>query len=72
MARNHRFETSAIPSRRGSGPIVLSRATAHLGNVGDRLTIMSYTAVDEHTAKRRKPRVIVRGENNPVLKTRGL
>lgn len=71
MANGHRFETYAIPSRRGSGSIVLNGATAHLGKAGDLLTIMSFTEVDEHTAKRWKPRVIVLGEKNAVLKTRG-
>jgi aspartate 1-decarboxylase len=50
----------------------LNGATAHLGKVGDLLTIMSYTEVDEHTAKRWKPRVLVLGEKNVVVKSRGL
>jgi len=72
MANGERFETYAIPSRRRSGSIVLNGATAHLGKVGDLLTIMSYTEVDEHTAKRWTPPVIVFGKKNRVVKTRGL
>ncbi len=72
MANGERFETYAIPSRRGSGSIVLNGATAHLGKAGDLLTIMSFTEVDEHTAKRWKPKVIVLGEKNRIVKSRGI
>lgn len=72
MANGERFETYVIPSRRGSGSIVLNGATAHLGKVGDLLTIMSFTEVDEHAAKRWKPRVAVLGDRNRIVKTRGI
>lgn len=71
MENGHRFETYAIPSRRGSGSIVLNGATAHLGKAGDLLTIMSFTEVDEHTSKRWKPKVIVLGDRNSIAKKRG-
>ena len=51
MANGERFETYAIPGKRGSGAIVLNGATARLGKAGDRLTIMSFTEVDERRAK---------------------
>ena len=54
LANGERFETYVIPGERGSGEIVLNGATAHLGKVGDRLTIMSYTLVDEALARRRE------------------
>ncbi len=72
MANGNRFETYAIPSRRGSGSIVLNGATAHLGKVGDLLTIMSFTEVEDTVARRWKPRVIVLGPKNAVVKVRGL
>src|SRR5205809_7639254 len=50
LANVERFETYVIPGQRGSGAIVLNGATAHLGSAGDRLTIMSYTIVDETLA----------------------
>ena len=72
LANGHRFETYAIPGERGSGQIVLNGATAHLGKAGDRITIMSYTAVDAVHAKRWQPQVIVLGERNAILHERGI
>ena len=40
QANGERFETYAIAGEPGSGAIILNGATAHLGNAGDRLTIM--------------------------------
>src|SRR5436190_24367623 len=42
LANAARFETYAIPGKRGSGEIVLNGAAAHLGKPGDRITIMSF------------------------------
>ena len=68
IANGERFETYAIPAARGSGGILLNGATARLGQPGDRLTIMSYAVVDVRQAAKWKPRVIVLGESNQVLK----
>src|ERR1044072_430393 len=57
LANGQRFETYLIPGERGSGDIVLNGATAHLGKTGDRLTIMSFTFVDESAAMKWEPRV---------------
>jgi len=72
LANGERFETYAIPAPRGSRAIILNGATAHLGKPGDRLTIMSYTWVDEDRARDWKPRVIVLGEGNRVVDERGV
>ena len=72
LANGERFETYVIAAERGSGAIVLNGATAHLGKVGDRLTIMSYTLIDEYQAKHWQPRVIVLGKGNHVLNARGI
>ena len=71
LANGERFETYVIPGERGSGAIVLNGATAHLGKVGDRLTIMSYTFVDQALAKQWEPRVVLLGEKNLVVRERG-
>jgi aspartate 1-decarboxylase len=71
LANGERFETYAIPGPRGSGEIILNGATAHLGQVGDRLTIMSYSVVDEALARKWQPRVLVLGENNAITAERG-
>jgi aspartate 1-decarboxylase len=72
MANGERFETYVIPGERGSGAIVLNGATAHLGKVGDLLTIMTYTVVEEAMAKSWQPRVIVLGEKNQIVDERGI
>jgi len=72
MANGNRFETYAIPGKRGSGDIVLNGATAHLGNAGDRLTIMFFGLLDEKSAPNYKPRIIVLGEGNAVIEERNI
>lgn len=71
LANGERFETYIITGKRGSGAIVLNGATAHLGKAGDRLTIMSYTFIDEGLAKKWEPRVLVLGEKNTIEQERG-
>ena len=70
LNNGERFETYAIPGEVGSGAIILNGATAHLGKVGDRLTIMSFATVDDTTAVDWKPNVIVLGEKNGIITTR--
>jgi aspartate 1-decarboxylase len=72
MANGQRFETYLIPGERGSKEIVLNGATAHLGKVGDRLTIMSFTFADESAADDWAPRVVVLGEGNVIINERGI
>jgi len=71
LANGARFETYAIPAPRGSRAIVLNGAVAHLGKVGDRLTIMSFALVDEAKARKWRPRVVVLGARNEVVDDRG-
>jgi aspartate 1-decarboxylase len=72
MANGKRFETYAIPGKRGSGEIVLNGAAARLGKRGDRLTIMSFTNVSQAKAKRWTPRVIVLSRDNRIVNERGI
>ena len=72
LANGERFETYLIPGERASGAIVLNGATAHLGKVGDRITIMGYTEVEASQAKGWTPKVIVLGKNNGVASSRGV
>ena len=72
MANGKRFETYAIPGKRGSGNIVLNGATAHLGQAGDRLAIMVFALLDEKSAPSHKPRIIVLGENNAIIEERNI
>lgn len=68
MANGERFETYVILAERGSGRIELNGATAHLGKVGDRLTIMAYGHFDELEASSHEPRVIVLDEHNRIVR----
>ncbi len=50
----------------GTGVIELNGATAHLGKIGDRLTIMSFAWLDETQAKSHAPAIIVLNEKNDI------
>jgi len=71
MANGARWETYVIRGPRGSGAIELNGAVAHLGKPGDRVTIMSFTEVEEAQAATWEPRVLVLGEGNAVVNARG-
>ena len=66
MGNGERFETYVIYGPHGSGAIELNGATAHLGKIGDRLTIMSYAWVTSEESARHKPSVIVLDETNAI------
>ncbi len=70
LANGERFETYTIAGEAGSGAIILNGATAHLGKVGDRLTIMTFATVDDSESADWKPNVIVLGEKNGIITTR--
>jgi aspartate 1-decarboxylase len=72
LANGMRLETYVIRGKRGSGVIELNGAAAHLGKIGDRLTIMSFTEIEAAKAKQWKPKVIVLGENNRIKSTQGI
>jgi aspartate 1-decarboxylase len=64
LANGERFATYVILGAAGSGAIELNGATAHLGKIGDRLTIMSYAWVAESAAAAWQPKVVVLDEKN--------
>ncbi len=68
MGNGERFETYVIYGPHGSGAIELNGATAHLGKIGDRLTIMSFGQYTPEEAAGHKPSVIVVDEKNLVKK----
>jgi aspartate 1-decarboxylase len=71
MANGERFETYVIYSERGTNQIQLNGATAHLGKIGDRLTIMNFASYTADEAEQHKPMVIVLNEKNEVVRTEG-
>ncbi|MCD6169151.1 MAG: aspartate 1-decarboxylase [Candidatus Latescibacteria bacterium] len=65
-----RFETYAIEEPAGSGTISLKGAAARLGEIGDKLLIISYAIVSDEEAKRMGLKVVtVDGENRLVSTT---
>jgi len=71
MANGERFETYVIYGKRGAGLIELNGATAHLGKIGDRLTIMNFAQYTPEEAEHHKPSVIVLNERNEVVRAEG-
>jgi aspartate 1-decarboxylase len=72
MANGERWETYAIKGKIGSGEVILNGAVAHLGKKGDVLTIMNFALVEKGEAKKWTPRVIVLGQGNQIVDTRGI
>ncbi len=68
MAKGQRFETYVILGPEGAGEIILNGAVAHLGKVGDRLTIMSFGIYTMAEAEIHQPQVAVLDERNQVVR----
>jgi aspartate 1-decarboxylase len=62
-----RFETYLIFGPAGSRVIELNGATAHLGKIGDRLTIMSFAQVPAELVAKHHPNIVRLDEKNNVL-----
>ncbi|MEI6562579.1 MAG: aspartate 1-decarboxylase [Verrucomicrobiota bacterium] len=71
MANGERFETYVIYGKRGAGIIELNGATAHLGKVGDRLTIMNFGQYTREEAAAHRPRIVRLNECNQILSYQG-
>jgi aspartate 1-decarboxylase len=61
-----RFETYLIFGEPGSRVIELNGATAHLGAIGDRLTIMSFAQVPEEASQAHQPTIVRVDEHNHI------
>jgi aspartate 1-decarboxylase len=71
LNNGERFETYAIYGEARRGIIELNGATAHLGKIGDRLTIMSFARYSLEEAALHKPRIAVLNEKNEILRYEG-
>lgn len=71
LNNGQRFETYAIFGEAQRGIIELNGATAHLGKIGDRLTIMSFARYTLEEAASHAPRVAVLNEKNEVVRYEG-
>ena len=68
LQNGERFETYVIYGAAGKGVIELNGATARLGAIGDRLTIMNFGQFTPEEAKSHHPRVAVLDEKNRVVR----
>ena len=68
LNNGERFETYAISGEARRGIIELNGATAHLGKIGDRLTIMSFARCTPEEAALHAPRIAVLNERNEVVR----
>jgi aspartate 1-decarboxylase len=60
----NRFETYAIPGKRGSGIIGLNGPATHQGKVGQHVVILAFCLVSAEELPRHRPFVLVLDENN--------
>jgi aspartate 1-decarboxylase len=63
-----RFETYAIYGEAERGIIELNGATAHLGKIGDRITIMSFARLTSDEAAIHRPRILLLDEKNEIVR----
>jgi aspartate 1-decarboxylase len=67
VTSGERFETYAIPGRRGSGVVCVNGAAAHKVSRGDLVIIAAFSWMDEKEARAWKPRVVfVDALNRPL------
>jgi aspartate 1-decarboxylase len=71
LNNRERFETYVIYGEARRGIIELNGATAHLGKIGDRLTIMSFARYSLEEAALHTPRIAVLNEKNEILRYEG-
>ena len=68
LANGERFETYVIYAAPGKCVIELNGATAHLGKIGDLLTIMNFADITPDEAKKHKPRIAVLDRQNNIIR----
>ena len=66
-----RLETYAIPGAPGQRRVCLNGPAARLGRVGDVVTIMAFSVVDDDDARDWSPRVIVLDDDNRIKLRKG-
>lgn len=66
-----RLETYAIPGKSGSRVFCLNGPAAHKGNVGDVITIMAFSVLDEKEAVEYAPQIVVLDAQNNIVERKG-
>lgn len=59
LDNGERMETYALLNEPGSGACVLNGGMALRGNVGDKLLVITYVAVDDDTARTLRPQILL-------------
>ena len=72
LNNGERFETYVIYGEPHEGLIELNGATAHLGKIGDRITIMNFGSYSAEEAVEHQPRILVLDEKNRVVQQEGI
>ncbi|MDP9254492.1 MAG: aspartate 1-decarboxylase [Verrucomicrobiota bacterium] len=68
LQNGERFETYVIYGTAEMGLIELNGATAHLGAIGDRLTIMSFARFTLDEARIHRPRIALLDAQNRIVR----
>lgn len=63
-----RFETYAIPGKKGSGMICLNGPTARKGAVGDKIIIFCYGYFEDSMIKEFKPTIVLLDSKNKITR----
>jgi aspartate 1-decarboxylase len=71
LSNGKRFETYAIYGEAHRGIIELNGATAYLGKIGDRITIMSFARYTPDEATIHQPRIVILNEKNEIVRYEG-
>ncbi len=72
LNNGERFETYVIYGEAGRGLIELNGATAHLGEIGHRVTIMNFARYSPEEAAKYRPRILVLDEKNKIVRQEGV
>ena len=67
-----RFEAYVIYGEPREGQIELNGATAHLGKIGDRITIMNFARYSAEEAATHQPRILILDGKNQILRQQGI
>lgn len=60
-----RFETYLLPGNKGQ--VILNGGAARLGEIGDKLIVLSFVYLNENELSSFKPKIILFNENNEII-----
>jgi aspartate 1-decarboxylase len=71
LNNGQRWDTYAIESEADAGEISVRGGGARLANVGDRIIVMTYVAIDDPVPRSWRPTVIMLDEKNRICSVNG-